>query len=112
MALGTNEATKRIDRTSEMVDIRDGGHQRWWTSGMVDIRDGGHQRWWTSEIVDIRDGGHQRWWTSEIVDIRDGRHKKLHQLTSYLSSIVMVLKFLSLRKSHSFTTESSADVAR
>jgi len=32
--------------------------------------------------------------------------------TSNLSSRVMVLKFFSLRKSHSFTTESSADVAK
>lgn len=32
--------------------------------------------------------------------------------TSNLSSSVMVLKFFSLRKSHSFTTESSAEVAK
>ena len=32
--------------------------------------------------------------------------------TSNLSSNVMVLKFFSLRRSHSLTTESSADVAK
>ncbi len=35
-----------------------------------------------------------------------------HYFTSYLSSMLIVLKFFSFLKSHSFTTESSADVAK
>ena len=48
--------------------------------------------------------------TGELIESSEGNSQLMH--TSNLSSSVMVLKFFSLRKSHSLTTESSADVAK
>ena len=70
------------------MDIKEGGHQRGWTTKGVDYKEGGQQRWWATKMVDNKDDGQQRGWTTRRAN---NEHKGGSTTAEVVSNMIYML---------------------